>query len=144
MLVLNFCIDKVIVCQQNLCSALILCHLDYACSSWFAGLNKVSKKKLQIAQNKIIRFINQLGHRTRITSDFLMNLKLLNVKTMVKQLKLNHVHKIFYNLCPSYLQENFVPLRDVHHHNTRSSCYSFLVPKSRRRALYLLSYWNQR
>ena len=57
-----------------------------------------------------------------------MNLNLLNVETRVKQLTLNHVHKIFYNLCPSYLQENFVPLIDVHHHNTRSSGYNFLVP----------------
>ena len=39
------------------------------------------KKKMQIAQNKVIRFINQLGPRTRITSDILMNLNLLNVKT---------------------------------------------------------------
>ena len=35
---------------------------------------------------------------------------------------------IFYNLCPSYLQKNVVPLRDVHHHNTRSGGYNFLVP----------------
>ena len=114
--------------RKNLCSALILCHFDYSCSSWYAGLNKGLKRKLQISQNKVIRFINQLGPRTRITSDILMNLNLLNVETRVKQLRLNHVHKIFYNLCPSYLQENFVPLRDVHHYNTRSSGYNFLVP----------------
>ena len=114
--------------RKNLCSALILCHFDYSFSSWYAGLNKGLKRKLQISQNKVIRFINQLGPRTRITSDILMNLNLLNVETRVKQLRLNHVHKIFYNLCPSYLQENFVPLRDVHHHNTRSSGYNFLVP----------------
>ena len=97
--------------RKNLCSALILCHFDYSCSSWYAGLNKGLKRKLQLSQNKVIRFINQLGPRTRITSDILMNLNLLNVETRVKQLRLNHVHKIFYNLCPSYLQENFVPLR---------------------------------
>ena len=39
------------------------------------------KKKLQIAQNNVIRFINQLGPRTRITSDILLNLNLLNVET---------------------------------------------------------------
>ena len=103
--------------RKNLCSALILCHFDYSCSFSYAGLNKGLKRKLQIAQNKVIRFINQLGPRTRITSDILMNLNLLNVETRVKQLRLNRVHKIFYNLCPSYLQESFVPLRDVHHHN---------------------------
>ena len=35
-----------------------------------------------------------------------MNLNLLNVETRVKQLRLNHVHKIFYKLCPSYFQES--------------------------------------
>ena len=75
--------------KKNLCSALILCHFDYSCSSWYAGLNKGLKRKLQIAQNKVIRFINQLGPRTRITSDILMNLNLLNVETRVKQLRLD-------------------------------------------------------
>ena len=69
--------------RKNLCSALILCHFDYSCPSWNAGLNKGLKRKLQIAQNKVIRFINQLGPRTRITSDILMNLNLLNVETRV-------------------------------------------------------------
>ena len=53
---------------------------------------------------------------------------LLNVETRVKQLRLNHVYKIFYDLCPSHLKENFVPLKDVHQYCTRSSRYSFLVP----------------
>ena len=26
----------------------------------------------------------------------------------------NHVRKMFYDLCPTYLIENFVPLKDVH------------------------------
>ena len=85
------------------------------------GLNKGLKRKLQIAQNKVIRFINQLGPRSRITSDILMNINLLNVETRVKQLRLNHVRKIFYNLFPLYL-------KDIHHHNTRSSGYNFFVP----------------
>ena len=114
--------------RKNICSALILCHFDYSCSSWYAGLNKALKKKLQIAQDKVIRFVNQLGPRARITLDILMNLNLLNVETRVKQLRLNHVHKIFNNLCPLYLQENFVASKHVHHHNTISSGYNFLVP----------------
>ena len=59
-----------------------------------------------------------------------MNLNLLNVETKVKQLRLNHVHKIFYNFCPPYLQENFVLLKHFNHHNTRSSGYNFLVPNN--------------
>lgn len=117
--------------RKNLCSALILCHFDYSCSSWYDGLSKGLKKKLQIAQNKVVRFINSLGPRTRITGDILAELNLLNVETRVKQLRLNHVHKIFYNLCPTYLKQNFVPLNSVHQYNTRSSGNNFLVPHCR-------------
>ena len=131
MLVLNSCIDTVTVClyvqEKHLGSTLILYHFDYSCSSWYDGLTKGLKRKLQIAQNKVVRFINSLGPRTRITANILAELNFLNVETWVKQLRLNHVHKIFYNLCPTYLKENFVRLNAVHLHDTRSSRYNFLV-----------------
>ena len=38
------------------------------------------------------------------------------------------MHKILYDLCPTYLNENFVPLKDVHKYCTRSSGNNFLVP----------------
>ena len=85
-------------------------------------------RKLQIAQNKVIRLINSLGTSSRVTADTLGESNLLNVETPVKQLKLNHVHKLFYDLCPTYLKEHFVPLKDVHQYCTRSSHYNFLVP----------------
>ena len=111
--------------KKNLCSALILCHFDYSCSSWYAGLTKCLKKKLQSAQNKVIRFINSLGPRSRVTADTLGESNLLNVETRVKQLRLNHVYKIFYDLCPTYLNENVVPLKDVHQYCKQSSLYNF-------------------
>ena len=44
-------------CRKTLCSALIQCHFDYSCSSWYPGINKGLKDKLQTTQNKMIRFI---------------------------------------------------------------------------------------
>ena len=114
--------------RKNTCSALILCHLDYYCSSCYAGLTKCLKKKLQIAQKKVIRFINSLGHRSRVTADTLGESNLLNVETQVNKLRQNNVHKIFYDLCPTNLKENFFPLKDVHQYCTRSSHYNALVP----------------
>ena len=86
------------------------------------------KKKLQIAQNKVIRFINSLGSRSRVTADTLTESNLLNVETRVMQLRLNHVHTVSNDLCPSHLKENSVPLKDVHQYFTRSSRNNFLVP----------------
>ena len=43
-------------CKMSLCSALIQCHLDYACSAWYSGLSKCMKQRLQVCQNKMVGF----------------------------------------------------------------------------------------
>ena len=65
------------------------------------------------------------GPRSKVTADTLGESNLLNVETPIKHLRLNHVHNIFYDLFPTYLKENFVPLKVVHQYCSRSS---FLVP----------------
>ena len=114
--------------RKSVCSALIQCHLDYACSSWYSGLNRNFKKKLHICQNKTVRFIKNLGPRSHIGFSELDSLGMLNVDFRVKQLRLGHAHKIFNDRCPSYLSENFVKTSDIHRHNTRGSSENFVVP----------------
>jgi hypothetical protein len=115
--------------RKMLCGALIQCHFDYASSSWYNGLSKTLKSRLQIAQNKVIRFIHGYNNRTSLkTSDF-KSIGWLNVENRVKQLRLNHVHKIFYNKCPSYLQENFTRSNQIHSYNSRFNKNSFHVPR---------------
>ena len=43
--------------RNTLCSALIQCLFDYSCSYWYTGIGKGLLDKLQVMQNKIIRFI---------------------------------------------------------------------------------------
>ena len=52
--------------RRMLCNALIQPHFDYACSAWYSNLNKNLTKKIQIAQNKCIRFCMGLDNRTHI------------------------------------------------------------------------------
>ena len=87
---------------------LIQCHFDYSCSSWYTGISQALKNKLQVAQNKTVRFIKSMGPRTSIKQTELSSLGFLNVKNRVKQLRLNHDHKIFNNACPSYLKNNVI------------------------------------
>ena len=42
--------------RRLLLNALIQPHFDYACTSWYPGLNKRLSKKIQTAQNKCVRF----------------------------------------------------------------------------------------
>lgn len=44
--------------------AVIQCQFDYACSLWYSGLNK-ALKKVDIMQNKIIRFIHGFEYRKK-------------------------------------------------------------------------------
>ena len=78
-------------------------------------------KKMQEVQNKVIRVSNTPGPRTRINVDILGELNMLNDESRVKQLRLNHVHKLFYDLRRTYLKENFFPLKDVHQYSTTSN-----------------------
>ena len=114
--------------RKMLCNSLIQCHFDYACSSWYNGITKQLKNRLQTTQNKVIRFINKYDCRTSLTVSDYSNLGLLNIENRVKQYKLNHVHNIFYKKCPSYLHDNFTKLVDIHCHNTRGSFAKFHVP----------------
>ena len=52
--------------MKVLATALIQCHFDYASTSWFGGLSKLMKGKLQIAQNKLIRVVLKVSPRTHI------------------------------------------------------------------------------
>ena len=64
--------------RKYLCSALIQCHIDYACSSWYPSLNKSLKDKFRICQNKIVRFIYGMGPRDSINQCILSDMSLLN------------------------------------------------------------------
>lgn len=114
--------------RKTLSMALIQCHFDYACSSWFNGVNKTFQNKLQVMQNKIIRFIKGLDYRHRIDYPIFNNVRFLNVNNRVRQMRLNHAHKIFYNKCPHYMKTNFVKTRDINTHNTRFSEFNFYIP----------------
>ena len=121
---LHFCIDIIIVW--------ILTHVNcyhlhfYSVTSIIlvhpGPLNKGLKSKLQIVQNKIIRFIKSYSPRHSITWQDYVHLNMLNVSYRVKQLRLNHMHKIYYKTCPSYLRENFV------NGSRASKPFNFILP----------------
>ncbi len=114
--------------NKTLYQSLVQSHLDYATSSWYAAMTQKAKNKLQILQNKIIRFTLDLGPRTHMTEEHMKELNILRIPNGVKQLRLNTAHKIFYNKAPSYLNTHFRRTRDKAQ-STRRSEWNFTVPK---------------
>ncbi len=119
------CLPKAV--KRTVCELLVQCHLDYAVSSWYAALIQKAKRKLQVLQNKMVRFILDLAPRTHVTVGHMKELNLLRVADRAKQLRLNNAYKIFYHQAPGYLQGNFVKTRNRLQH-TRSSQWNFNVP----------------
>ncbi len=86
-----------------------------------------SKLQIEIIQNKMVRFILDLGPRTHITIKHMSDLNILKIPGRVQQLRLNITHKIYYNQAPTYLHTNFNKNRDRGQH-TRGSHGNFVVP----------------
>ena len=57
--------------RRLLCNALIQPHFDFACLAWYPCLNRKFKKKIQVAQNKCIRYCINVGNIAHIgTKEF--------------------------------------------------------------------------
>ena len=115
--------------RKNLCAALIQCHLDYCCTAWFSSISTRARHKLQVTQNKTVRFILNLSPRMHIDQFTRNSIKLVNTLDRAKQLRLNHVFNIFNGTSAPYLNNNFTRASISHTHRTRSSSFNFIVPR---------------
>ena len=131
--------------RKTLCTALVQCSFDYSCCSWYPGLNETFKKKLQVMQNKMIRFILRLENTSSIRNKEFVSAGFFKVSNRVKQLLLGHAFKIRNNLCPNYLTENIVKLNENSDRSeTRSKAFNFQVPRisSNTFAFNAIKEWN--
>ena len=71
--------------RRLLCNALIQPHFDYACAAWYPNLNKKYKNKLQVLQNKCIRFCLQLGSREHIGTEHFDTTNWLQATSLYKR-----------------------------------------------------------
>ena len=111
-----------------LTSALVQCHFNYGSSMWYTGTTCLLKKKLQITQNKVIRFILGLPSRSHIGPTEFSGASMLPVPLRVDQLKLNHMYNIINGIAPSYLKsEIFIASHTGH--VTRSGNRACFVPR---------------
>ena len=85
--------------------------------------------KLQVMQNKAVRYLLNLPPRTHISREDFKMAGMLPVHLRVEQLKLSHMYNIIHSTAPSYLNTQIVMVHSQHHHNTRASVNSCSVPK---------------
>ena len=111
-------------CRKKLTSALIQCYFDYASTAWYFSLTQNLKRKLQVSQNKIVRFILNLHPRESIRQYELDKVGILSVADRARQLMLSHMYKVYNKTSPSYLRNEFTLLNS--NYNTRHSHNCFV------------------
>ena len=117
-------------CRKTLCTALIQPYFDYCCSSWYEGLNKKYKSRLDILQRRMIRLIFRFEPRDHVGQEHLRRLGWFSVADRVRYFKLVHMYKVLSNRAPRYISDSFTRVSDVHNHATRQSDLNFHVTKS--------------
>ena len=93
--------------RRLLCNTLIQPHFDYASWAWSPNLTQKMKNKIQITQNKCIRYCLQLDKMTHISKNEFETLNWLPVKDRFNQSINLIVFKYFTKQCPSYLNQVF-------------------------------------
>ena len=71
--------------RRLLCNALIQPHFDYACAAWYPLLDKRQSKRIQIAQNKCIRYCLNLDNKAHIDTNEFLKINWLPTKKRVEQ-----------------------------------------------------------
>ena len=105
--------------RKLLVMAIAQCHFDYASVIWFYSTSQFLRNKLQVTQNKLIRFVLNLDTRAHIGREQFLTLNWLPLSSRVDFKTIGHVFNIHAHSAPLYLSEHFVPVSDVHRHNTR-------------------------
>ena len=93
--------------RRLLCNALIQPHFDYAFTVWYPDLSKKLKDKLQVTQNKCIRFCLKLQSREHISNEHFHKLNWLPINQRFQQCVTSTVFKFVQNKCPAYMNEVF-------------------------------------
>ena len=88
-----------------MCKTLIQPHFDYACAAWYPNLSKKYKNKLQVLQNKCIRFCLQLDNREHIGTEHFDKINRLPIDQRFKQCLSTSIFKFFSEMCPQYVNE---------------------------------------
>ena len=113
--------------RRLLCNALIQPQFDYECSAWYINLSKKFKTKLQVVQNKCVRYCLRLEKMEHVGFNEFKKLNWLPVEQRFNQCLIVNTYKFFNNICPLYLMDIFHPT-EQNRISTRASTLKLSQP----------------
>ena len=112
--------------RRMLCNALIQPHFDYACSAWYPNLTNNLTKKIQISQNKCIRFCLGIDNRTHIGVNEFKTINWLPVQNRYEQCVALNAYKFCKGMGPAYMSDTYSLVENLQ--TTRRSILKLKLP----------------
>ena len=128
-----------IPCKKRLTETYVLSQLNY-CNIVTQGMNNDLKTKTQRVQNMSTRFIFSLKKYDH-TTEYLIKMKSLNMKSRTKLHSLTMMHKIMLGQAPKYLIDRICMVKNIHNRTTRNN--NLLYVKKLKKAKKNGSFFNQ-
>lgn len=96
------------------------CYSDSKAPAWSISIYKRPQQKLQILQNKAVRFMLNLSPRVHIGQVELNKVGFLNTYDRVQQLECVQ-YTVYNGTASMYLCQNFTTVLSEHHYPTRQA-----------------------
>ena len=116
-------------CRRLLCNALVQPYLDYCSTAWYSSLTVELKRRLDVIQRRMTRFIFSLDRLSHIDETDLRKLSWLSIPDRVRFFKLTQVFKIRNGISPQYLAASFLPLSEAHGYETRRKSFNYQISR---------------
>ena len=78
-------------CRKTVCMAMIQSRIDYASNFYYHGLPKFLQSRLQVVQNKMIRYVLNYSNRTHLVANDFNEVKWMSIENRIKYLAASHV-----------------------------------------------------
>ena len=115
-------------CGKTVCMAMIQSRIDYASNFYYHSLPKFLQSRLQVVQNKMIRYVLNYSNRTHLVANDFNEVKWMSIENRKKYLATRHVFNCINEQAPEYLLV-FERVNESHHYNTRHSVNALILPK---------------
>ena len=113
--------------RRVICMSLVQPCLDYCIVSWYVGLSDKLKRRLDVLQRKMVRYVYGWGPRSHVGTGALRELGWLLIPDRVRYFALLHIFRIRKGSAPSYLRQGFARVSVVHNHQTRGSAHNYHI-----------------
>ena len=103
--------------------------IDYCIVSWYMGLSKGLRDRLEVLQRKMVRYVFGWGPRSHVGVGALRELGWLLIADRVRYFAVLHAFRIRKGFAPPNLCRGFVQVSRVHSHETRGSSLNFRLTR---------------